>query len=243
MNMIEINDSAVLYSATTPQKEAVTTDDSGFTISIRYLRALPDGESISVGIELCDNTRNLTETRRYSVLIELWNDLKLRRGPISREKLEEIEQASQLSAAYARALAILAYGANSAHALTLKLRQRGFDATHAQSAVDLVRTHGYLREEQDARREAERCLSKGWGNRRIAQYLRQRGYDADAIETAMEQTDLTDDIERCTHMARRKSPTPPPDAKEKQKLIGYLLRQGYDMSAIRHAMEDAWAEE
>ncbi len=213
-----------------------------FVISVRYLRAQSTGETICVGVELTDSTRNLSETRRYTVQTELLNGLDIHRGVISREKLEELEHISRLSAAYARALTILAYGANSAHALTLKLRQRGFDATIAQAAIALLRDRGYLREQKDALREAERCLAKGWGQKRIELYLRQRGYSSQDAACAMEELGEVDEVARCTQMAVRKSPIPPTDAKEKQKLIAYLIRQGYSMSVIRSALDDAWQE-
>lgn len=213
-----------------------------FIITVRYLRAQSTGEAITVGIELTDTLRNLTEVRRYSLQTELFSALSLRRGVISREKLEEVEAAAQVSAAYTRALTILAYGANSAQALTLKLRQRGFDGEVAKNAVSLLCERGYLREDNDARREAERCLAKGWGRRRIESYLRQRGYAKEATLVAMEALDDTDEGERCAAVARHKSRTHPTDEKEKQKLIAYLIRQGYDMTTIRHALSIAWEE-
>jgi regulatory protein len=141
-----------------------------------------------------------------------------------------------------RALTILAYGANSAQALILKLRQRGFDSEAATQAVELLRERGYLREENDAKREAERCLAKGWGRRRMEAYLRQRGYDKVAVDLAMEEWEDEDEGERCAEVARRKCRTAPADDKEKQKLIAYLIRQGYDMTTIRHALALAWEE-
>ena len=213
-----------------------------FIITVRYLRAQSTGETICVGVELTDSTRNLSETRRYTVQTELLNELDIHRGVISREKLEELEHVSRLSAAYARALSILAYGANSAHALSLKLRQRGFDAAIAQAAIDLLRDRGYLREQRDALREAERCLAKGWGQKRIELYLRQRGYSTQDAASAIEELGEIDEVARCTQMAVRKSPVPPADAKEKQKLIAYLIRQGYSMSVIRTSFEEAWQE-
>ncbi len=239
--MIEINSKEQVLCMEDLSSPSVP--DSPFVITVRYLRAQTTGEAICVGIELTDTLRNLTEVRRYTVQTELLNALGVRRGIISREKLEEIEQAAQLSAAYTRALTILAYGANSAQALTLKLRQRGFDAATAEKAVALLCSRGYLREQNDACREAERCLAKGWGRRRIDMYLRQRGYGGEAIQTALDELGDIDDETRCASIARRKSATPPDDIKEKQKLIAYLLRQGYDMSTIRHALDVAWEDE
>lgn len=218
------------------------SQNDNFIISIRYLRAQSTGETITVGVELIDTLRNLTEVRRYSLQTELVGALNLHRGVISREKLDEVELAAKISAAYMRALTILAYGANSAQALILKLRQRGFDSEAATQAVELLRERGYLREENDAKREAERCLAKGWGRRRTEAYLRQRGYDKVAVDLAMEEWEDEDEGERCAEVARRKCRTAPADDKEKQKLIAYLIRQGYDMTTIRHALALAWEE-
>lgn len=215
----------------------------GLTITVRYLRAQNDGDSIGIGIELSDRSRNLSESRRYTVHTLLFSELKLRRGAITQQKLIEIEQAATLSAAWQRGLSILAYGANSAQALTLKLRQRGFDADVAARAVELIRSQGYLQEDNDACREAERSLLKGWGLRRIEQYLRQRGYGADSIRVAMEALGEEDFEQHCCRIARKYHPALPEDAKQKQKIIAYLLRYGYDMSEIRHALAYAWADD
>jgi regulatory protein len=166
----------------------------------------------------------------------------VRRGPISEQKLIEIEQAATLSAAWQRALSILAYGANSARSLSLKLRQRGFDAEVTERAVELVRAQGYLHEDDDALREAERALAKGWGLRRIGQHLRQRGYATEAVDAALEALSDEDFYERCCCAARKYHRVPPTDANQKQKIVAYLLRYGYDMSEIRHALDSAWED-
>lgn len=241
--MIEINkttDVAALLQGTSP---APLDAESGFTIAVRYLRASTSGDTVCIGVELADKSRNLSESRRYTVHTTLLPSLDVRRGVISRDKLGEIEQTATLSAAWQRGLSILAYGANSAQALTLKLRQRGFDGETATRAVELIRAQGYLHEDSDAAREAERSLAKGWGLRRIEQHLRQRGYDAEAIASALEALGDEDFEARCRAVARKYHAAPPEDAKEKQKIVAYLLRYGYDMSEIRHALETAWEEE
>ena len=185
----------------------------------------------------------MSESRRYTVHTLLLPSLGLRRGVITPDKLDEIERTATLSAAWQKGLNILAYGANSAQALTLKLRQRGFDGETAERAVELIRAQGYLHEDSDAAREAERSLSKGWGLRRIEQYLRQRGYDAESVAAALETLSDEDFDERCRRVARKYHPAPPEDAKQRQKIVAYLLRYGYDMSAIRHTLETAWEDE
>lgn len=245
--MIEINNQDDILRAVNAGDahgaQDIASVPADFSVTVRYIRAHNAGDSVCIGVELCDKSRNLSESRRYTVTTALFSELRVRRGTISREKLLEIEQAASLSAAWQRALSILAYGANSAHALMLKLRQRGFDAQTAERAVELIRTQGYLHEDSDARRETERCLAKGWGLRRIGQYLRQRGYDANAAAEALEALSDEDFDERCCKVARKYCKTPPKESKQKQKVVAYLLRYGYDMDAIRHALQYAWSDE
>ncbi len=244
--MIEINSIADLDGLHEEAQPSSAHAEDGLAIAIRYLRAQSDGETVAVGIELTNEVLGVCEQQRYSLLVEMIGELQLRRGMIAKEKLEEIEHAAALTGAYGRALSILAFGANSKKSLTLKLRQRGFDAATAAEAVARLDARGYLREDDSARREAERSLSKGWGARRIEQHLRSRGYSTEATRAAIEtlndalQGDLAE--QACARLARRKSAAPPADAKERQKLIGYLCRQGYDMTTIRHALDCAWGE-
>lgn len=242
--MIEINDinDITLALRGTPPRAHADAEKNEFTITVQYFRAQNAGETICIGVELADKVRNLSELRRYTVQTTLFSDLSLSRGVITAEKLSEIEHVASLSAAWQKGLNILAYGSNSAQALTLKLRQRGFDANTATRAVDLIRAQGYLQEDSDARREAERCLNKGWGLRRIGQHLRQRGYENDAITNALASLGNEDFDERCCFVARKYHATPPEDAKQRQKIIAYLLRYGYDMNTIRHALDHAWVE-
>lgn len=239
--MIEINSVSDVSKAMDGQKENASPAPA-FTVTVRYIRAQSSGDAVWIGVEMCDKERNLSESRRYRVQTALLASLNVRRGPISEQKLIEIEQAATLSAAWQRALSILAYGANSARSLSLKLRQRGFDAEVTERAVELVRAQGYLHEDDDALREAERALAKGWGVRRIGQHLRQRGYATEAVDAALESLSDEDFYERCCCAARKYHRVPPTDANQKQKIVAYLLRYGYDMSEIRHALDSAWED-
>lgn len=243
--MIEIHNVKDIPLALGTAQHAVSGDavNDTFTITVRYMRAQSNGDTIAIGIELSDNTRNLNESRRYAVATKLFPALELKRGPITREKFAQIEASAALSAAWQRGLSILAYGANSAQALTLKLRQRGFDAQTVERAVAMIREQGYLQEEGDACREAERCLNKGWGLRRIGQYLRQRGYDAAAVRCALDALADEDFFERCRRVTQKYQSAPPADDKQRQKIVAHLMRYGYDMDAIRYALNEAWKDE
>lgn len=222
------------------------TSEDGLTICVQWLRAKGDGELIGVGVELRNDAKGLREQRRYTLCTELFGSMSLRRGPISREQLEQLEQAAQLSDAIRRGASILACGANSARVLEQKLRQRGIKGESARQAVEWLYAHGYLREAQDAERELEACLRKQWGPRRILTHLRSRGYTSEAIEQAQDQLADVDFSARCAALARSRTGGRSLDVKEKQRLIAFLLRYGYDMDDVRlslRSLSDASSSE
>ncbi len=222
-------------------RESSHPDTGGLCLYITDLRAQDSGEQMSVGVLLRESLHEGEDRRRDVILPALYGTLGLRVGPISPELLEELEHRSLLSQAIRRGVSLLGYGTNSAGTLLLKLRQRGFDASVAREALDFLKERGYLREDSDSRREAERCLNKLWGPRRIAAFLRTRGYDAATVRQAMDSLEDTDFAERCSLLTARHFDSPPTDPKEKQKIVAFLLRYGYEMSDIRYALRSAWA--
>ena len=216
----------------------------GLTIVITSLRATPDGERIGVSLELCDAARALRERQTLGIATELFGELGLSRGEISAEAYEALTQAAQLSEAMRRAIYMLGYGANSARSLEQKLRAKGIPAKIAARAVERLADKGYLREESDALRVAQRSLDKGWGLRRILEDLRHRGYGSDAVAAAREALQAEEDFcLHCARAARKKSPAPPSDVAQRRKLSDFLMRYGYSGDEIRYALLHAWRAE
>ncbi len=211
-------------------------------IYIRSLCAKDAGERLCVTVELIDEVRDLSEKRTLVLLTSLSDTLQLRTGEISQEALCELEQAEQLSLAVGRGVSILACGTNSRRMLQQKLRSRGFGDDISHRAAEILAEKGYIRENEDVCREAERAARKGWGARRIEQHLRMRGYLSGAVREAMEQFDPADFDDRCAEVAARYMANPPADAAERKKLTAFLIRYGYEMSQIRYAMKNAWTD-
>ena len=208
-------------------------------IKISDLRPLNLGSEICV----CINIKNAeySEIRRLVILSEQYAEMKLTKGEIDAERFDEIEEASKICSAYKKGLFLLGYGASSEKKLHYKLRTKGFDNEISSRAVKMLAKKGYIQEENDAEREAERCLSKLWGKKRILTHLYSKGFSDSAVKKAALLLEEVDFAENCkeiilkSHMAQFKEAISDPN--ETNKLVASLVRMGYSFSQIREASE------
>ncbi len=208
-------------------------------IKISDLRPLNSGSEICV----CINIKNAeySEIRRLVILSEQYAEMKLTKGEIDAERFDEIEMASKICSAYKKGLFLLGYGASSERKLHYKLRTKGFDDDISTIAVKMLSEKGYIQEESDAMREAERCISKLWGKKRIINHLYTKGFCDDAVKKVALMLEDTDFAENCkelilkSHKAQFEAAST--DQNEKNKLIASLVRMGYSFSQIREASE------
>ena len=156
--------------------------------------------------------------------------------PLTDEELTQLRDAAQASTAYRRGVNILGYGANSSRTLQKKLQQKGYDADVAARAVDALSARGYLCEERDACCLARQIMRRGRGMRRILQELRARGYGEKAIKAAEKELADEDFCELCYLVASKKNAQLPTDRVGKQKLLNFLVRNGFEMVDIRAAI-------
>lgn len=164
-------------------------------------------------------------------------ELELKKGEISPETFDLIEEEAKKCGAYRRGLGILGYGANSQKNLTVKLRQRGFDRESAEYAAEKLKKDGFIDERSDACRIAEACLYKLWGERRIVAYLAQKGYSGEAVDAAKEMMTAVDFSVNCAKLIKKKGIILPKDKKEASKCIASLQRYGYSLSQIYEAFQ------
>ena len=189
---------------------------------------------LSLYFEFSDGER--TQKRVLSFPEGRYFELKLRRGEISKELFDQLENESKECAAYRRGVGILAYGANSRRALERKLRQKGFDGESAHSAVEKLNSDGYINETEDAVRLAESCVRKLWGERRILAHLREKGYGSEATEAAKEALSEVDFTANCRKLTEKKYGSLPKEKTDAEKIIAALVRYGYTLSQIKNAL-------
>lgn len=194
-----------------------------------------EGKEVFLTVELREGDKSQKKTFTLPRAIYEGLDLPAPPSEITRENVYEIMSADEQYRAIKKAFDILAYGRNSVRSLTDKLRHRGFSDEVATDTAEYMKRNGYLKEENDAEREAECCVAKLWGKKRIMMQLHQKGYDGESFEAAMAYLETVDFVDLCVKLIRQKYRTLPKDEGERQKVISGLVRYGYTFSEIKEA--------
>lgn len=192
-------------------------------------------DEVWVGFEFAEGDKVCRE--RFLISVEAYTQMGIRKGPCGRELYDRVEEESGIYAAFKRGLYILGYGACSERMLTSKLIAKGFSRETAEEAARRINGAGYMDEELSARREAERCAEKLWGESRIRAALKQKRYSDEAIDDAMFALEDggIDFAEQCKRVIDQKYKEIPTDRAEMQKLVAAVCRLGYSVSQIKSA--------
>lgn len=204
------------------------------TVSIVSLAAR-GAEEIAVTFEIRNGEYAQRET--FSVQTACVAEWRLCVGESSTEQYDAVSHASELWTAMKRGLYLLGYGSCSERALRRKLVSKGIAADLAEEAVEELVRRGYLNAEEDAKREAEKCIAKCWGQRRIVATLYRKGYSKEAVTAALNalEDEEIDYVELCAEQIRRKCGTVPTEADERRRLTASLERSGFSFSEIHEA--------
>ncbi len=227
---------------------SVEDGECAYGYAIRSIHPVGEGETVAVVLtvptddEAC-HAGDGDRTIRLHITVEQYAALHLRAGSITEEQAEALTEAGRLCMAIQRGMSLLQYGDSSARRLAYKLTAKGIDREVAEAAVVYLAEKGYIREADTARRRAEQGARKLWGARRIREDLRANGFSAESIEEAMSALDEVDFEANCVAVIRHRCRTVPKDRAARQKLVAALMRQGYDMDAIRAAMREVERED
>lgn len=204
------------------------------TVSILSLAAR-GGDEVAVTFEIRQDEHVQKETFLISAASVV--DWRLSVGECTQAHYDTVSHGSQVYCAMKRGLYLLGYGSCSARALCGKLIAKSVARDVARQAVEELSRAGYLDERADAMREAERCVSKKWGRRRITEALYAKGFPKETIREALDrlEDDGVDFIEVCADRIRQRTEMVPPNREDRQKLIASLVRYGFSTSEIREA--------
>lgn len=133
---------------------------------------------------------------------------------------------------------LLSKRAYASQAVFHRLLIKGYAENESQEAVRWLEGLGYLDDRAYARLVTVRLQSKGYGPRRISQYLQTHGLSREAAEEALE-CGCTDGerTARSIDDFLHKKASGSPDRAERQRLVGALLRRGFDYSDIRAGLQ------
>ncbi len=191
---------------------------------------------------------------RFSLDILQVTELGIKIGrEYSEEELVELENESQFGKLYARALEYTMMRPHSAKEVrdylwrktrTTRVRvpdsneyreRPGVSQEIADRVYDRLEQKGYLNDENFARYWVEnRNTRKGISKRKLIAELRTKGVDSVVIEQALQNSprEEKDDLRNILEKKRYKYD-------DEQKLIAYLMRQGFPYDAVRDALADS----
>lgn len=154
----------------------------------------------------------------------------------SEQELEELQQTAVLDKAYMRSLDLLSRRARSEWELRDYLRRKDYDPPTEEAILNKLTNAGYVDDYQFAKAWVEnRHLLKSVSSRRLWQELKQKHIADDIISQVLaddetdEQTTVKSLIEKKRTQTRYQ---------DKEKMIAYLLRQGYRYDDIKTAMAE-----
>lgn len=206
------------------------------TVSVLSISARGDSE-IAVTFEIRNG--ELAQKECFLLSASVFADLRLAVGECDRDTFDAVSDAAELYRATKKGLSLLGYGASSQKALYRKLVLKGFSKDIAQRAALELSESGYINENSDAVREAERCVLKLWGKKRIIAHLRSKGYSEENVREAVYSLEDSgiDFAEVCSERLKKAVDSLPSDPKEMQKLIASLMRYGFSGSEIKEAIK------
>ncbi|MBC7512342.1 RecX family transcriptional regulator [Candidatus Saccharibacteria bacterium] len=198
------------------------------------------------------NRLNISVDGKYRFSLDLYQvaDLGIKVGhEYSETELSHIENESQFGKLYARALEyclmrphsvreVKDYLWRKTRATKYKTREgqikdrEGVSQLNADRTFERLVERGYVDDEKFARFWVEnRNQTKGSSLRKITAELRSKGVDASIIESALGESDRSDDdeLKKVIHKKRSKYV-------DDQKLIAYLARQGFSYDDIKMAL-------
>jgi len=153
---------------------------------------------------------------------------------IDRTALEAELSAEELPLAKERALKLLGYRERSAFEVHRKLRDSGFPEAVSSAVVQRFTDIELIDDERFASAWTRSRRAAGYGERRIARELAEKGVAPDLIAAVLEADDGSDETGRAISALRGRAPR---DKAEGQRLIKRLLGRGFSLSVARDAVD------
>ncbi|HET7869819.1 MAG TPA: regulatory protein RecX [Actinomycetota bacterium] len=140
-----------------------------------------------------------------------------------------------------RALRLLAVRPRSRREMESRLRSAGFDAETVAEELARLEEVGLVDDERFAQEFAEQALGRRLSGRRaVASSLAARGVSRPAIELALQDVEVDDDV-RAAELARSRASRLRGLAPEVayRRLVSFLARRGYEGAVARRAAASA----
>lgn len=166
-------------------------------------------------------------------------------GPCDEPTFFQLVHQSNTKQALRMIVSMLERSSKTEHELSMRLKQKGFDDSSIQGALQKAKELHLLDDYDYAMRFVrDRLERKGLGERGIRYELQRKGIPAQAIDQAMSALDPDDYLQRAKEhlpaLMRRYANHPARDARN--KAAQFLQRKGFDWSTIKDALAH-WPQE
>lgn len=154
----------------------------------------------------------------------------------SPQELEKLKDTAMLDKAYDRCLNLISRRRRSQWEVEQYLRGKGYEGELIEKILNMLSMKNYI--DDSAFAEAwinNRRLLKNTSKRRLQQELRAKRVPDEVISQALE-NDEADELEVLKELiAKKRTQT---RYQDKEKLMAYLIRQGYNYSDVKEALAD-----
>lgn len=197
-------------------------------------------------MKISDIKRQVKRVDRYSIYIDgkymfSFSELELVNSGVrigreyTQEEVEELQNKALIDKGYDRALNLIMRRPRSEWELADYLKRKDYTKEISNTIIEKLREKGYVDDADFARRWVEsRRLLKATSKRRLQQELRQKRVSDEIIELVIAE-DETDEQQVLLELIDKKRTQT--RYQDDAKLIQYLIRQGYNYSDIKLAME------
>ncbi len=155
---------------------------------------------------------------------------------ISAKQLDKFKQESDIDKIYGRTLDLLARRPRSEWELRDYLRRKQIEAGDVDTLLNKLSNSGYINDEDFARRWVDsRRLLKSTSKRKLNLELKQKRISDEIINKVLAE-DETDELKVLKELiAKKRTQT---RYQDDQKLMQYLVRQGFNYSDIKQTLRD-----
>ena len=138
-----------------------------------------------------------------------------------------------------RAMHLLSDMGRTESQLRTKLKQGGYEEDAVEAAIRYVKSFGYINDMEYARSFIDSRKDRK-SKKELYAALLQKGVPAEIVEQVFEEADYgeKDSRQAIEALMRKKSYNPETaDVKEKQKMMGYLMRKGFSYQDVRNVLQ------
>jgi regulatory protein len=148
--------------------------------------------------------------------------------------LEETLAPAERSCAHQRSLRALAQRDQTAAGLERRLAEEGYPVWISKEAVARLTEAGLLDDTRFAEAYVRTRVRQGFGRRRIADELAQRGVDPETIAEALASDYGEDDVDRALALLRGHMPS---NRGERERAVRRLVSRGFDLAVALKAVD------